>query len=115
MRSRCCLASDNYYLRDRLAAVGGTLMSNQIESKHAATVLGFVRGAAVPSEHSVVSSAIGASWRRCMIDYSLDPQRPLEHCILDGRTLQEYRTRHEHLIQVASAEIDWLYDHIAMS
>jgi len=25
-------------------------------------------------------------------------------------TLKEYRSRHEHLIQVASAEIDWLYD-----
>jgi len=50
-----------------------------------------------------------------MIDYSLDPERPLEACVLDGHTLQEYRSRHEHLIQVASAEIDWLYDHIAMS
>ena len=50
-----------------------------------------------------------------MIDYSLDPERPLETCVLDGRTLLEYRNRHEHLIQVASAEIDWLYDHIAMS
>src|ERR1700692_19058 len=90
-------------------------MSNQIESKHAATVVGFVRGAPGRSEHEVVSSAIGASWRRCMIDYSLDPERPLEACVLDGRTLQEYRNRHEHLIQVASAEIDWLYDHIAMS
>jgi transcriptional regulator of acetoin/glycerol metabolism len=90
-------------------------MSNQIESKHARTVVGFVRGAADRSEHSVVSSAIGASWRRCMIDYSLDPERPLEAYVLDGHTLQEYRNRHEHLIQVASAEIDWLYDHIAMS
>jgi transcriptional regulator of acetoin/glycerol metabolism len=90
-------------------------MSNHIESKHARTVVGFVRGASDRPEHSMVSSAIGASWRRCMIDYSLDPERPLEACVLDGHTLQEYRSRHEHLIQVASAEIDWLYDHIAMS
>jgi sigma-54 dependent transcriptional regulator, acetoin dehydrogenase operon transcriptional activator AcoR len=90
-------------------------MSNHIESKHARTVVGFVRGASDRPEHSMVSSAIGASWRRCMIDYSLDPGRPLEGCVLDGHTLQEYRNRHEHLIQVASAEIDWLYDHIAMS
>src|SRR5260221_8142587 len=100
---------------DQLAAVGESPMSNHIESKHAATVVGFVRGAPDRSDHGVVSSAIGASWRRCMIDYSLDPERPLEACVLDGRTLQEYRNRHEHLIQVASAEIDWLYDHIAMS
>src|ERR1700680_4973069 len=90
-------------------------MSDHIESKHARTVVGFVRGASDRPELSTVSSAIGASWRRCMIDYSLDPERPLEACVLDGPTLQEYRNRHEQLIQVASAEIDWLYDHIAMS
>ncbi|MGO8858494.1 MAG: sigma-54-dependent Fis family transcriptional regulator [Steroidobacteraceae bacterium] len=87
-------------------------MSNQqIESQHAATVVGFVRGAA----GMVQQSAIGASWRRCMIDYALDPARNQEPFVLDGHTLKEHRNRHEHLIQVASAEIDWLYDHIAMS
>ena len=50
-----------------------------------------------------------------MIDYSLDPARDQEPFVLDGHTLQEHRSRHEHLIQFASAEIDWLYDHIAMS
>src|ERR1700675_4556413 len=100
---------------DRLAAAGESRMSNQIESKHARTVVGFVRGAPDRSEHSVVSSAIGASWRRCMIDYSLDPERPLEACVLDGHILQEYRNRHEHLIQVAAAEIGCLNDQIDMS
>jgi transcriptional regulator of acetoin/glycerol metabolism len=91
-------------------------MSNQemeSASAHAATVVGFVRGGIAASVG--VSSAIGASWRRCMIDYSLDPMREHEPVVLDGHTLKEYRNRHEHLIQVASAEIDWLYDHIAMS
>ncbi len=91
-------------------------MSNQemeSASAHAATVVGFVRGGV--AESIGVSSAIGASWRRCMIDYSLDPMRNHEPFVLDGHTLKEYRSRHEHLIQVASAEIDWLYDHIAMS
>ena len=55
------------------------------------------------------------SWRRCMIDYSLDPGLAQAPFVLDSHTLKEYRGRHEHLIQVASAEIDWLYDHIAMS
>ena len=89
-------------------------MSIQIESQHAATVVGFVRGQAGMAAESV-SSAIGASWRRCMNDYSLDPGLDLESFVLDLHTLKEYRARHEHLIQVASAEIDWLYDHIAMS
>jgi transcriptional regulator of acetoin/glycerol metabolism len=91
-------------------------MSNQemeSASAHAATVVGFVRGGIAASVE--VSSAIGASWRRCMIDYSLDPMREHEPFVLDVHTLKEYRNRHEHLIQVASAEIDWLYDHIAMS
>src|ERR1700733_3183195 len=89
-------------------------MSNQIESQHAATVAGFVRGGGLAPDTSI-SSAIGASWRRCMLDYSLDPVRHQEAFVLEGRALDEYRNRHEHLIQVASAEIDWLYDHIAMS
>ena len=91
------------------------MASQEMESAsaHAATVVGFVRGGV--AESLGVSSAIGASWRRCMIDYALDPMRPHEPFVLDGHTLKEYRSRHEHLIQVASAEIDWLYDHIAMS
>src|SRR3984957_232338 len=90
-------------------------MSNHIESKHARTVVGFVRGASDRPEHSMVSSAIGASWRRCMIDYALDPGRVQDPFVLEGHVLKEYRNRHEHLLQVASAEIDWLYAHIAMS
>jgi transcriptional regulator of acetoin/glycerol metabolism len=89
-------------------------MSIEIESQHVATVESFVRGSSAVPE-STISSAIGASWRRCMTDYALDPARDIETVVLDGHTLQEFRGRHEHLIQVASAEIDWLYDHIAMS
>ncbi|MDP8986137.1 MAG: sigma-54-dependent Fis family transcriptional regulator [Pseudomonadota bacterium] len=90
-------------------------MSIQLESQHAAMVAGVVRGSTDVAHRPAISSAIGASWRRCLIDYSLDPARDQEPFVLDSRTLNEYRERHEHLIQVASAEIDWLYDHIAMS
>jgi transcriptional regulator of acetoin/glycerol metabolism len=91
-------------------------MSNQeIESQHAAAVVGFVRGGADVARASAISASIGASWRRCMLDYALDPARTEEPVVLDGHILNEYRDRHEHLIHVASAEIDWLYDHIAMS
>jgi len=90
-------------------------MAIQIESQHAATVVGFVLGGADRARQSAIGTAIGASWRRCMVDYSLDPARDQEPFVLDDQTLKEYRDRHEHLIQVASAEIDWLYDHIAMS
>jgi transcriptional regulator of acetoin/glycerol metabolism len=101
--------------KDQRLAMGEFPMSIQIESQHAATVVGFVRGGADMAHQSAISTAIGASWRRCMIDYSLDPAGDQEPFVLDDQTLKEYRNRHEHLIQVASAEIDWLYDHIAMS
>jgi transcriptional regulator of acetoin/glycerol metabolism len=90
-------------------------MSNQTETQHAAAVVGFVRGGTGIERQPAVSSAIGASWRRCMIEYALDPMRDQEPFVLDNHTLAEHRSRHEHLIQFASAEIDWLYDHIAMS
>jgi transcriptional regulator of acetoin/glycerol metabolism len=50
-----------------------------------------------------------------MIDYSLDLDNEQEVFVLDRSSLQEYRLRHEQLIHIASAEIDWLYDHMAMS
>ena len=51
-----------------------------------------------------------------MLDYSLDLEHghPEEY-VLDQRSLQEHRGRHEELIQIASAEMDWLFDHMALS
>ena len=98
-----------------MAFRGGFEMANQIESRHAATVASFVRGDSSMASPCAISEVIGASWRRCMIDYSLDPGGLQEAVVLDDQTLNEHRSRNEHLIQVASAEIDWLYDHIAMS
>ena len=102
----------------RLRLGSGENMSTTIAPlalQHAHTVVSFVRGQGGVSADLEIRSAIGASWRRCMIDYALDPAREQEPFVLDERTLQECRSRHEHLIQMASAEIDWLYDHIAMS
>jgi transcriptional regulator of acetoin/glycerol metabolism len=90
-------------------------MSINIEARHAATVAGLVRGGAGFTQRSAISSAIVASWRRCLIDYSLDPARAHDPYVLEGAALAQYRERHAHLVQVASAEVDWLYDHIAMS
>jgi transcriptional regulator of acetoin/glycerol metabolism len=78
-------------------------------------VLGFVRGGGGVAQRTSISSVIVASWRRCMIDYSLDPARAEEPYVLEGAALNQHRERHAHLIQMASAELDWLYDHIAMS
>src|SRR5579859_3950144 len=99
---------------DGTSWVGGrSLMSTELQSRHAARVLGVVRGTTDLIAQGAVGADIAASWRRCMIDYSLDLELEPELFVLDQRTLAEYRGRHEQLIQIASAEIDWLYDHMA--
>jgi sigma-54 dependent transcriptional regulator, acetoin dehydrogenase operon transcriptional activator AcoR len=90
-------------------------MSTQMELQHAAHVLDVVSGNHELVAGSIVGAEIAASWRRCMFDYSLDLHREPVALVLDQHALAEYRDRHEHLIKIASAEIDWLYDHMAMA
>jgi transcriptional regulator of acetoin/glycerol metabolism len=82
-----------------------------------AEVLQFVRsmGADAPGQNRVLNTAIAGSWRRCALDYSLDPARHYAPTIIGGRLLEERRSQHEELVQIASAEIDWLYEYIAES
>jgi sigma-54 dependent transcriptional regulator, acetoin dehydrogenase operon transcriptional activator AcoR len=89
-------------------------MSTQMES-HAERVQGVVSGNRDLVAGGTVGADIAASWRRCMFDYSLDLHCAADAYVLDQQALAEYRGRHEHLIQIASAEIDWLYDHMAVT
>ena len=61
-----------------------------------------------------MSPAIAGSWRRCMLDYSLDPARHYAPTSSMPRS-QGAPDQHEDLLQIASAEIDWLYEYIAES
>src|SRR5690606_4621319 len=88
-------------------------MQESTAIQHAADVLRFVRGSVAPS--SMLSTAIGNSWRRCVEDYALDPARRQPAPVLDSAALRELHDRHAELVQIASAEIDWLYEHIAGS
>jgi transcriptional regulator of acetoin/glycerol metabolism len=86
-------------------------------TNHAATVLQFVNSASsdgIPG-NALVSPAIGGSWRRCALDYTLDPARHYSPTVVDAAVLTERREQHAELLQVASAEIDWLYEYIAKS
>ncbi len=84
--------------------------------QHAADVLRVVRGGELPSTRiSMPSTSIAKSWRRCVEDYALDPARRQPAAVLDARVLQDLREQHEELVHIASAEIDWLYEHIAGS
>jgi transcriptional regulator of acetoin/glycerol metabolism len=63
-----------------------------------------------------LNTAIAGSWRRCAIDYSLDPgQQHYAPVLVDAATLAERRAQHADLLRIAAAEIDWLYEYIAES
>jgi sigma-54 dependent transcriptional regulator, acetoin dehydrogenase operon transcriptional activator AcoR len=85
--------------------------------QHAADVLRFVNGQSdrVGGRATALNVAIGASWRRCALDYSIDPARHYAPTIIDAQSLAQRRAEYADLVQIASAEIDWLYDYIAES
>src|SRR5678816_3442428 len=85
--------------------------------QHAAHVLDFVSGRGQhPAGHDAdMNPAIAVSWRRCAIDYSIDPGRHYAPSVVDPVTLRHRRQQYADLLQIASAEIDWLYDYIAKS
>ena len=93
------------------------MMGDVTATQHVAEVLQFVRsmGAEAAGQNKVLNTAIAGSWRRCALDYSLDPARSYAPTIIGGRLLEERRNQHEELVQIASAEIDWLYEYIAES
>jgi transcriptional regulator of acetoin/glycerol metabolism len=70
-------------------------------TRHAATVLQFVRsptGDAIAGSPAL-SPVIGGSWRRCALDYALDPARHYSPTIVDATMLTERRDQHEELLQ----------------
>jgi transcriptional regulator of acetoin/glycerol metabolism len=81
-------------------------------TRHADAVLRVALGTPGQVE---LSDAIGGSWRRCVNDYALDPVRAHEPAVVTGTALKDRVVQHEHLIQIASAEMDVLYDQIAGS
>ena len=85
--------------------------------QHAANVLEFVSGRAARLKGQVadLNPAIAVSWRRCALDYSIDPARHYSPSVLDAASLARRREQSADLVQIASAEIDWLYDYIAKS
>jgi sigma-54 dependent transcriptional regulator, acetoin dehydrogenase operon transcriptional activator AcoR len=85
--------------------------------QHAANVLELVGGRAmpIPGRKMDLSAVITSSWRRCAHDYSMDPARHYDPTVIDARTLAQRREQYAELVQIGSAEIDWLYEYIAES
>jgi len=89
---------------------------------HTADVLDFVRGHNAQAQggtlggNPVLNTAIASSWRRCALDYSMDPGMPHgAPTMIDSATLAQRRAQYADLVQITSAEIDWLYEYIAES
>jgi transcriptional regulator of acetoin/glycerol metabolism len=87
------------------------------EIRHAAEVLDFVhgQGTRLQGQRTAPSALIAGSWRRCALDYSMDPARHYAPTVIDTHVLLERRTQYAELVQIASAEIDWLHEYIAES
>src|SRR5262245_56056079 len=85
--------------------------------QHAADVLQFVSGRIerLRGHGADLDPAIGISWRRCALDYSIDPARNYAPTVIDAPSLAQRHAQYAELVHVASAEIDWLYDYIAQS
>lgn len=87
-------------------------------TRHVGDVLEFLRGriGSIPGSLTTLNTAIAGSWRRCAIDYSLDPgQQHYAPVLVDAATLAQRRAQHAELLRIAAAEIDWLYEYIAES
>jgi len=86
-------------------------------AQHAANVLSFVNGCSERPDGlmQALNPAIAISWRRCALDYSIDPARSSAPTVLDAHSLAHRCERYADLVQIATAEIDWLYDYIAES
>lgn len=84
---------------------------------HAGNVLELIREHKTPLGPPItLHPAIAGSWRRCALDYSLDPgRRTYAPTVIDAAKLAERLVQHADLLQIAAAEIDWLYEHIAGS
>jgi transcriptional regulator of acetoin/glycerol metabolism len=89
-------------------------MSDPTVVRHADRVLRVAQGMTAEGP-AALSESIGDSWRRCVRDYSLDPVRVYSPAVVSTGDLRGRQVQHEQLIQIASAEMDSLYDQICGS
>jgi transcriptional regulator of acetoin/glycerol metabolism len=86
-------------------------MADPTVVKHADRVLRVAHGV-TPDSPAVLSESIGDSWKRCVQDYSLDPVRIYSPAVISTGDLRGRQVQHEHLLQIATAEMDSLYEQI---
>ena len=89
-------------------------MADPTVARHVDRVLRVAHGMG-PDGSAAPNPSIGDSWRRCLRDYSLDPVRVYSPAVISTGDLRGRQVQHEQLIQIASAEMDCLYDQISGS
>jgi transcriptional regulator of acetoin/glycerol metabolism len=80
---------------------------------HAGLISDTVRGSRASS--AAINSRIVASWRRCLQDYALDPERRPEPVVVDRGELRDRQERVCNLVEIARAEMTNLYQQVAGS
>lgn len=99
MRALCALAS----------GIGESMALTEV--RHADRVLRVAHGV-TPDSPGILTESIGDSWKRCVRDYSLDPVRTHSPAVISTGDLRGRQVQHGQLIQIASAEMDSLYEQI---
>lgn len=89
-------------------------MSDALIVRHAEDVLRVVHGGGTVRNDGG-HRAIDQSWSRCVNDYRLDPSRLYAPTVVDTDRLKERQTQHDELVEIARAEMDFLWDQISCS
>ena len=83
------------------------------DRSHAGLVADAVRGS--HSSTTALNARVIDSWRRCLQDYALDPERRPEPIVVDRDELKDRQERVCNLVEIARAEMTNLYQQVAGS
>lgn len=86
-------------------------MVNSLIVKHAEDILRSVHEIPLPGR-AVAPTAIDCSWARCVTQFHLDPSRLCSSPAIDHRLLVQRLAQYADLVEIASAEMDSLYEQI---
>ena len=80
---------------------------------HGGLIASAVRGGS--SETSAINRNVLASWKRCLEDYELDPERRPEPIVVNRDDLKSRQEKCSHLVEIARNEMTNLYQQVAGS
>ena len=90
-----------------------SLASQHIQAVIAATTHSSGNHSTEDAASRATASVIERSWRRCVVDYGLDPAQPQPARIIESVKLREHQERAEQFMRVARGGLEQLYKRIA--